>query len=132
MASGIPDNVRRLVIEKIDSVRQLDVLLLLRESGPHRVWTVAELNAVLRSSQAALEHDLAGLLRAGLVEAEAGPPTGWRYAPNSSEASVDALAACYRTHRTAVITLVTSPQRTSSLSDFADAFNFRKKDPLDG
>ncbi|MCW2960580.1 MAG: hypothetical protein JWM90_967 [Thermoleophilia bacterium] len=105
---------------------------MMRESETSRTWTAGELTAVLRSSQAAVEQDLAGLLRAGLVEAEAGPPTSWRCSPSGGDSAVEALAACYRTHRTAIITLVTKQKSTSSLTDFADAFNFRKQDPLDG
>ena len=55
MSTGINQDVRRLLEESIDSIRKLDVLLCMREAGVDRSWTVAELNAKLRSSETALE-----------------------------------------------------------------------------
>lgn len=109
MSTGINQDVRRLLEESIDSIRRLDVLLCMRDAGEDRGWTVAELNAHLRSSETALEADLAGLLGAKLVESMAGPPTSWRYAPGTMSNTVDSLAGFYRTHRTALIRLITTP-----------------------
>lgn len=131
VAAGIPDDVRKLVTVSIESVRQLDLLLLMREAGTARSWTTSDLNAVLRSSEIALEQDLAGLLQAKLVEPVAGPPTSWQYVPGASAHTVDRLATCYRTHRTSVIGLVVARQ-AHSLDTFADAFRFRRKDQHDG
>lgn len=132
MSPGIPHDVRRLLEERIESIRQLDVLLCLRESGSARTWTAAELNATLRSSETALEGDLAGLLDAGLVETVAGPPTQWRYAPGDQSRAVDQLAASYRSHRTTVIRTIGSG-RATSIDEFADAFRIRRRDnPTDG
>ena len=132
MSSGITNDVRRLLEESIDSIRKLDVLLCMREAGDARSWTVAELNARLRSSESALEADLTGLLDAGLVESVAGPPTAWRFAPGAQARTVDALADAYRTHRTTVIRLITTTRGGSTAQQFADAFRFQRKDRDDG
>jgi hypothetical protein len=131
VGAEIPHDIRRLLADSIESLRQLDALLCMRESGHDTSWTVSELNAQLRSSETALEQDLVGLLAAGLVETVAGPPTAWRYAPGAKARTVDALAACYRTHRTSVIGLVVSGAE-SSIDQFADAFRLRRKEDLDG
>ena len=131
VGAEIPNDIRCLLAESIDSLRQLDALLCLRESGPDRSWTVSELNSRLRSSEMALEQDLLGLLAADLVETVPGPPTTWRYAPGAKGRTVDALAASYRTHRTSVIRLVVSVAE-SSIDQFADAFRLRRKEDIDG
>lgn len=131
MSTGINQDVRRLLEDSIDSIRKLDVLLCMRDAGAERSWTAAELNAKLRSSETALEADLSGLLDARLVESVAGPPTAWRYAPGPRTRTVDALAASYRTHRTAVIRVITT-RGGSSAQQFADAFRIQRKEPQDG
>ncbi len=131
MSTGINHDVRRLLEESIDSIRKLDVLLCMRDAGTDRGWTVAELNAKLRSSETALEADLSGLLDAQLVESVAGPPTSWRYVPGQRARTVDSLAACYRTHRTAVIRIITT-RGGSSAQQFADAFRIQRKESGDG
>lgn len=123
--------MRALLERSIDSVRQLDMLLLMREAGTARDWSADELETALRSSATAVDTDLAGLLQAGLVEVEAGPPTLWRYRPGSGDRTVAALAACYRTHRTTVVRVISS-SAASSMDEFADAFRLRRKDGPDG
>lgn len=123
--------MRRLV-SGLGSVRQLDVLLLMRAEGQTRTWTTSELNRVLRSSETALEQDLAGLLDAGLVQTTHGPPTEWSYAAGQRAHVVDELASCYRTHRTAIIALIARQQPRATLDAFADAFRIRKADGPDG
>lgn len=132
VSQGIPDDVRQLLEHSIGSVRQLDLLLLMRESGREREWTVGELTSVLRSSETAVEGDLAGLLRTPLVEVVEGPPTRWRYRPGSLDGTVDTLSRCYRTHRTSVIGIVAASPRNSSLGEFAEAFRFRRRGDQDG
>lgn len=132
VSPGIPDDVRALLEQSIGSVRQLDLLLLMRDSGAAREWSVSELNGVLRSSEMAVEADLADLLEAALVETVAGPPTRWRYQPGDRRRVVDSLAACYRSHRTSVIGAVAAARRQSSLGDFADAFRLRRRNDPDG
>lgn len=132
VSPGIPEDVRQLLERSIGSVRQLDLILLLREHGEQREWSVGELNGVLRSSELALEGDLADLLDAGLVEAVAGPPTRWRYQPGERRVVVDTLASCYRTHRISVIGSVAAARRQSSLGEFADAFRVRRRNEPDG
>jgi hypothetical protein len=135
--SGIPDDVRLLLVETIESLRQVDALLWLRAADETKSWSTSELIAALRSSETALERDLQGLLDAGLVETVNGPPTLWRYA-RTHERTIAALDRCYRSHRTTVIRLVTGGGASggsggrgggSSFGDFADAFRLRRKDP---
>ena len=126
MSPGVPDEVHQLLDRCIAWVRQLDLLLLLRETSD-RDWSANELETALRSSSTAIDTDLSGLLRAEFVEVGSGPPTTWRYRSGPHDVTVEALGRCYRTHRTSVVRIIASSGR-SSLDEFADAFR-RRKDP---
>lgn len=123
--------MRDLLQRSIGSVRQLDLLLLMRDAGTSREWTAGELETTLRSSATAVDADLAGLLQAGLIEVVHGPPTLWRFQPGDRTRTIDELAKCYRTHRTSVVRLVASSS-TGSLDQFADAFRLRRRSDTDG
>ena len=113
--------MRVFLLEHIDSVAQLEALLLMRrERTPLPVAAVAR--ALYVPEQAAAE-ELAALAARGLVTAEEG---AWRYAPATPEtaARVDELAATYARALIPVTNIVHgNPLR---LRRFADAFRFRK------
>jgi hypothetical protein len=129
VSPGIPEDVRNLVQSSITSLRQLDLLLFMRQAGESRTWSAAELETALRSSPTAVDADLAGLLQARLIQVIVGPPTLWQYAPGDRRRVVDALAEAYRTHRTSIIRFIASqPSSAGALDGFADAFRLRRKD----
>jgi hypothetical protein len=133
VSPGISDDVRQLLQASIASVRQLDMLMLMRDGGEARTWSASELETALRSSDAAVDTDVAGLLQAGLIEVVTGPPTLWKYAPGGRRPMVDALAGYYRTHRTSVIKAIASATSTNAAMDqFADAFRLRRTEEHDG
>ena len=126
MAEPIPEDVKKFIAEKINSVEQLEVLLLLR-AAPDQVWNASTVSEAIYSSDAAAALRLADLQAAGLLNRiEVAPPT-YRYGPVS--AAVDALIArlvdVYHERRVAVITLIYSRPRDDAQA-FADAFKFRK------
>jgi len=135
---SIPADVRALIAQRIDSVAQLEVLLLLH-ADPARAWPADEVARELRIEPAGAQTQLDDLVRRGLVRATATPPAAappggaapqrFAYGPASGHLSstVDALARAYADRRVAVISLIYSkppdPVRT-----FADAFRFRDRD----
>ena len=52
MSEQLPDDVQRFIIEHINSVEQLEALLLVR-SDPARVWTTEEVSHALYTPIAA-------------------------------------------------------------------------------
>lgn len=124
---GIPEAARRLISDHLESVAQLEVLLLLRES-PERVWGAQEVAAELRTAAELAEASLGRLSRAGLVGVEVDPEGRPRfcYRPSTpaAAAAVDQLAAAYATHKSAVIAFIFSSP-TDSIQGFADAFRLR-------
>jgi len=123
MADPIPDVVRRLILERIDSVPELEAILLLREY-PGRDWTAAEASQRLYVSQTVGAHILATLAQRGfLVSRE----QRYRYEPGSPDLAqtIDALAETYAHHLVAVTQLIHA-KPSASVREFAEAFRLRK------
>jgi hypothetical protein len=119
----IPNVVRQLVAERLDSIPELEAVLLLRESGA-RAWTPEDAGRRLYVSTTVAAHVLAGLRERGFFASDGNE---YRYEPESPAlaAAVDALAAAYRAHLVAVTHLIHSkPGR--NVRDFAEAFRLRK------
>jgi len=132
-ASDLPDDVRALLHEHIDSYEQLEILLLLRRER-HEQWTGERLAARLRVRAELIEPALAGLKTGGLVEAVGVAPTRFTYHPATAEldASVGRLEQEYAQRPILVIQLMSANAidrlRTAALHTFADAFILKKKD----
>jgi hypothetical protein len=120
----LPDGVRAFVVRAIDTVAQLEGLLLLR-SSPEAIWSSAALASRLYVSQPEADAVLAALQRRGLLAEADG---GWRYAPANDQLRglVDRLAAAYPRHLIA-ITRIIHAKAPPSVRDFAEAFRFRRK-----
>jgi hypothetical protein len=125
MVNGLADAVHRFLYHNIDSVEQLEVLLLLRRV-PDRGWTADEVARELYSHPSSVLHRMTSLAGRGLLrELE---PACFRYAPRSAELhqTVNEVAEAYRERRVAVITLIAS-KPMENVRAFSDAFRFRRK-----
>lgn len=123
--SGLPDDVHRFLYQYIDSVEQLEVLLLARRS-PGRSWSAADLARELYSHPTSIAQRFESLLGRGLLrESE---PGCFQYAPRSAELDRAAgrVAEMYRERRVAVISLIAS-KPIENVKAFSDAFRIRKK-----
>jgi hypothetical protein len=103
-AEEIPDHVRRLIADRIDSVPQLEALLLFREYRA-RTWTASQASARLYVSRILAAQIIGVLEQRGFLVIDG---DAFRYAPASHEleVSVDALAVAYSHHLVAVTELV--------------------------
>jgi hypothetical protein len=120
----IPDEVRRFIVETIDSVPELEALLLLR-ADPARTWSVDQAGARLYVSETVANHVLGSLAARGLI-AQDGPR--YRYAPARADLDevVSDLATTYAASLIAVTRLIHSKPAPSVL-EFANAFRLRKE-----
>lgn len=127
MSPAIPDDVRRFIVKYVDSVEQLEILLLLRDS-PATEWHPEAVARALYSHPESVARRLAGLSAKGLLAVSGSPPT-YRYLPERPEllATVTKVAEMYRQRRVAIITLIAS-QPMENVRAFLDAFRLRKKD----
>lgn len=106
--SGLAPDVRRFLTVHIDSVEQLEVLLLLRDE-PARAWTPDEVASALRTSATSAVARLDDLARRGLARAEP-RSRSFRFAPADATLArqVDLVAAAYRDRRVTVIGFIYS------------------------
>jgi hypothetical protein len=126
--SGIPADVRAFVREHIDSLEQLEVLLLVHRSAPRR-WSAAAVSRELRIDVASAARRLADLHGRRLLErAGDGDEAEYWHAPDSAHDSVlRDLAATYAERRVTLIEFIfAAPVREVRV--FADAFRIRKKE----
>jgi hypothetical protein len=124
--SGIPDEVARFVTKHIDSVEQLEVLLLLSGSSD-RQWSAAGVAQELRIAPESAAYRLTDLAARGLLETDGGTEPLYRYRPRSGVAdqAVSGLAQAYRERRVSIINLIFS-KPLDKIQTFADAFKLRK------
>lgn len=124
--SAIPKHVERFIAEFIDSVEQLEVLLLLQRTAPTE-WNADAIARELRIAPESAGARLQVLRVLGLLDASGGDPPSFRYAPANGELDrcVRGLAEAYATRRVSVITLIFS-KPDDAIRSFADAFRLRK------
>ena len=136
-ARELPEDVRALLHEHIESYEQLEVLLLLRRER-YEQWTGEALAARLRVRAELIDTALAGLEASGLVELAGAAPARFAYRPASSglDAAVGRLEREYAERPILVIQLMSTNAierlRTAALHTFADAFVLKKKDKDSG
>lgn len=119
----IPNAVRELIAERLDSVPELEAVLLFREN-PGRTWTAEEAGTRLYVSTTVAAHVLDTLAGRGFFTATG---EAYRYQPESADLAmaVDQLADAYRRHLVAITELIhAKPSR--QVRDFANAFRLRK------
>ena len=121
----IPADLQQFILKSIDSIAQLEALLLLA-GRPDERWGVPAIAARLYVREPEVQGILERLAAEGLVAAE-GDPVGYRYAPASPElaALVKRVADAYRKHLVPVTNLIHAKPRTR-VQEFADAFKLRK------
>lgn len=123
---GLSEEIKKFIIEQINSLEQLEILLLLH-SHPEREWTAQEVSQELRLSQTSVVDRLADLQSRGLLTAREDSALLYQYQPQKPElrATVDSLARLYPDYRVTVINLIFS-KPLDKIQTFADAFKLRK------
>lgn len=119
--------MRRLIADSIDSVEELEILLLLLQN-PERTWTAESAARELRISPLSAGDRLEELTREALLARVKGGEEAYRYAPGSPalDEAVRGLATAYTERRVTVINLIFS-KPVDKIRTFADAFRLRKK-----
>ncbi len=119
----VPDAVRRLIADSIDSIAELEAILLLRANAD-RDWDAEQAGARLYVSATMAAHILGTLAARGFFTVAEN-----RYRYDSSQAELEskvaALAVAYATDLITVTHLVHA-KPAGSVRDFARAFRLRK------
>lgn len=118
----IPDDVRDFILRRIDSIAQIETLLLIR-SDPRSNWTAARLAHRLYIDEAQATEALDGLRASELLIGVDGNYSldGIR---SETLALIDKLLESYTRQLIPVTNIVHSKPRR--IGSFADAFKFRK------
>jgi hypothetical protein len=122
----IPADVQEFIRKRIDSIAQLEALLLL-SGHAHITWTVPALARRLYISEPETKALLTHLESQGLFSAIPGEPVHYQYRPASAELDevVKRVIENYMKHLVPVTNLVHSKTQTR-IQEFADAFRLRK------
>jgi hypothetical protein len=120
---GVPKDVERFIATDIDSVEQLEVLLLLR-AAPDKQWTAKEVARALVSREDSAAHWLARMTERGLLTQL---DNRYRYATGKPELAetIDALAESFAKYRVTVVALIFS-KPSERVRLFSDAFRIRR------
>jgi hypothetical protein len=122
---GISDAAKAVLAEHVDSVLQLEMLLLLH-AQPQREWTAPQIVNELRLDATWTEEQLRNLCTRGILTCTEQPVRTYRYGPSDDALArgIDDLARAYADWRVAVIGLIYS-KPMDKIRSFADAFRIR-------
>jgi len=125
----VPLEVQHLVLAHIDSIAQLEALIMMR-NAPDTWWPSSTLAERLYIGERACRAELDALKDHGLLHARQ-EDIGWRYrySPSRGELRefVDRLVYYYSKHLVVISNLIHSKPRTR-LHEFSEAFSLKKKD----
>lgn len=127
MNDPLPASIRQFVAQQIDSLAQLELLLLLRRD-PQRSWTAVDVARQLYLSDEMCRGMFEELERRQYLVRRADDDS-YRYAcPHlESDSLLSELARLYQERRVAVISEIYS-NPVAKVKTFADAFRLRKED----
>jgi hypothetical protein len=128
MSNALPADVQQFLSEHVQSIAQLELLLLLRRH-PEKSWSLDEAAKELYTSARMTEPLLEILRVIGLVSSGNDSERRYQYAPKTAELDklVSDLALLYAERRVTIINAIYSgPLR--KLHNFADSFRFRDKE----
>jgi len=127
-SSEISEELKRFIHLHIDSVEQLEVLLLLK-AQPHKQWTAADVSQALFIQQASAGGRLSSLQGSGLLHTDniGQSKASYRYEPHNAALArmVDNLELAYKERKHSVITLIFS-KPNENIRVFSDAFKIRR------
>lgn len=122
-SDSIPDDVRNFILGHIESIAQLEALLLLRRE-PAGTWDPVSVGRRLYISTEAAASVLTRLQANGLIETNS---EAYRFQPQTPELEslVEGVAEVYSRQLIPVTNLIHS--RPARIQEFANAFKLRKE-----
>lgn len=127
MATDFPVEIEQFIAQHIESLAQLETLLLVRrEAG--QAWTCYDLSRQLYVTPDVCTGIITDLERRGFILHDAADANTFRYrsAGGSVDQLIDQLADLYQQRRVAVITQIYS-KPVKKVQTFADAFRLRRE-----
>jgi hypothetical protein len=124
----LPDEVKQFIETYIDSVEQLEILLLLHRA-PNVDWSARRVSEALCTNESSAANRLVHLAARGVLVTTGESPILYRYAPTPSslDKTISSLAGLYVHFRVRIIeTIFAKPN--DYVRVYADAFRIRKGD----
>lgn len=123
----IPERVKEFISESIDSIAELEALMLMFRD-PAVGWSASALAERLYSSPDQTEGAIAKLHALGLSDVKADDLETYHYRPSTPELGemVEQIAETYSKYLVPVTNLIHSKPQ-SKVQQFADAFKLRKR-----
>lgn len=123
----ISKEVQRFLIEKIDSIAELEVLMFLR-THRDRSWRCDLVADQIYSSEEFTAGVLKKLTKRGILTTDKKSPKSFQYRPHNQETArmVDQVAEVYTKYLIPVTNLVHKKSRRS-IEDLAQAFKLKKE-----
>lgn len=127
----LPSDIARFIRAHIDSVGQLEILLLLHASEGKDL-TVRQINERLRSNPSSVQSRLDTLESHGLVASRSAEERLYRFEPKAQEnaRTVEHLARYYSDFRVRVIDWIFAPR--DQIKNFSDAFRLKEDERDNG
>lgn len=124
--ADIPEEVIRFLAEYIESLFQLEVLLLV-QAHPETAWTAERVDRETRIGLESVKGLLAMFEKRGLLSYGPDPELSYRYQPETEELdrAIKLLAVTYKKRRVKVTSFIYSSP-LDKIRDFAEAFRMRK------
>lgn len=117
------EEVDRFILQEIDTVPQLEALLLLWNSRP-RQWRNSDLAAALYVSKETTQEIVAHLERRGLVTCDGSD--GCTYLSSPRDSLIGAVDIIYRRELVRISRMIHS-KAPAGIREFANAFRFKKE-----
>lgn len=123
----IPEELLQFLRDHIDSVEQIEILVLLCQSG-ERAWTAEEVAKELRSSQSSVAKRLEEFAAKKFLKNVDPSVQRYQFAPadDAVKRRIEELKELYKVRRVTVIDTIFS-KPVDKIKVFADAFKFRKE-----
>lgn len=127
MSNLIPEKVIRFLSDNIDSIAELEAMLILRELRGKQ-WSSASIAERLYLTEGDTESLLVKLANKGLITRDGKSPETFQYKPHNQELAllIDQLAEVYAKYLIPVTELVHRKSRRN-IESFSDAFKIRKE-----
>lgn len=124
--SGFSKELEQFIAAEIQSLEQLEILLLL-SGNPHRWWSANSVYEVVKSSPSSVEDRLNELTARGLLKHENQQERSYQFAPNSDHLwhLVSQLRDAYKERPVKIVQAIYSKPR-DGVQEFANAFKFRR------
>ena len=124
--SGFSEELDKFIAAEIQSLEQLEILLLL-SGNPHRWWTAKGVYEVVKSSPASVEDRLNEMAARGIVRKEAETEVRYQFGPTDDQTwrTVSELREAYKERSVKVVQAIYS-KPPDAVQEFARAFRIRK------